>query len=64
MNFAAKLLPPRWSAAANSQVLIGCARLTLVSLSAVVSANLRIEFKREGWAVQELHSAALFSAAV
>ncbi len=28
-------------------------RLTLASLSAVVSANLRVEFKREGWPVPE-----------
>jgi hypothetical protein len=35
------------------QLPTGCARLTLVSLSAVVSANLRIEFKREGSAVQD-----------
>jgi len=48
MNFAAKLLPPSWLAAARLQVPIVYACLTLVSLSAVVSANLRVVLKREG----------------
>ena len=49
---AASPLPHR-PAAASPQLPTEYARLTLVSLSAVVSANLRIEFKREGPAVQD-----------
>jgi hypothetical protein len=42
---ASKIMRHR-PAAGNSRVRIQCAPLTLVSLSAVVSAKLRIEFKR------------------
>ena len=48
MQFAAAGPPPRCSCSSRPTVPIGCARLTLVLLSAVVSANLRNEFKREG----------------